>query len=48
MKCIKDTDGKVRRVSDLLAEECVKTGEYEYCGKVEWKKYTRKKSAILV
>lgn len=37
-KCIKDSDGKITRVSDELAFEKVKAGSHEYCSKAAWKK----------
>jgi hypothetical protein len=48
MKCIKATKdsyqgklGEVKRVSDLEADEKVKTGYWEYIPKQEYKKLTR-------
>lgn len=43
-KCIKDTGGKITRVSDGLAFEKVKAGDYTYCSKSDWKKQFESKS----
>lgn len=43
MKCIKDTEGRITRVKDDVANEKVDSGEYTYCGKAEWKKEVRDK-----
>lgn len=43
MKCVKNTDGKVERVGEELATKRVNSGEWQYCGKQEWKAKTRKK-----
>lgn len=37
MKCIKDADGKVRKVTNILARNLVEAGSHEYCPKWEWK-----------
>jgi len=42
MKCIKNPKGQIFRVSDYDADVKVTSGKYEYCGKEEWKKATRK------
>ncbi len=41
MKCVKSVDGKISRVSDVLAAERVESGKFQYCGKAEWKKTVR-------
>lgn len=43
MKCVKNTDGKVERVGEELATKRVNSGEWQYCGKQEWKAKTKKK-----
>jgi hypothetical protein len=48
MKCIKNTKGKVIRVTNLLAEERVDSGDYKYCGKAEWKKQSKKKASVSI
>ena len=38
MKCVKDSKGKITRVSEDIAYERVQTGNYTYCSKSEMKK----------
>jgi len=45
MKCVKDTKGKITRVSDELADTRVTKGDYTYCGKSEWKRMMVQKSS---
>lgn len=47
MKCVKRADGtgSVRRVSNTLAQHLVKTENYVYCPKVEWKESGRVKQS---
>lgn len=42
-KCVKDTEGKITRVSDRLAFQKVKKVGYTYCSKSDWKKEVRDK-----
>jgi len=42
-KCIKHTSGKIKRVSDEVAGIKVKSGEYTYCSKSDWKKAEQSK-----
>ena len=46
MKCIKNTDGEIRRVRDDQAADQVKSGNWMYVPKSEWKdsRKTTKKS----
>lgn len=42
MKCVVKKDGKgIRRVSDKLAESLVKSENYQYASKKEWKEAGR-------
>ncbi len=41
MKCIKNTDGEIRRVRDDHAATQVKSGDWMYIPKSEWKEATR-------
>jgi hypothetical protein len=45
MKCVKDSKGKITRVTDTIADDRVTKGDYTYCGKSEWKKVQGPKSA---
>ncbi len=45
MKCVKDSKGKITRVTDTIAEDRVSKGNYTYCGKSEWKKTVAQKAA---
>lgn len=42
MKCVKDLADNVKRVSNEKADAYVKTGEYKYCPKREWKESRKK------
>lgn len=39
MKCIKSDAGVISRVNEKLAETKVKTGDFKYVPKSEWKAY---------
>jgi hypothetical protein len=41
MKCVKSTDGAIKRIHDKEADEKVKTGQWVYIPKSEYKKATR-------
>jgi len=43
MKCVKNTDGKIKRVTDAEASTLVKSGQATYVPKEQWKKETRDK-----
>ena len=43
MKCIQYTDGSIKRVSDSIAEQTVKSGEAKFVSKSEWRKAGRKR-----
>lgn len=43
MKCVKSTDGEIKRVKDDVAVELVSSGKYQYCSRSEWKKEVRDK-----
>lgn len=47
MKCVINTDGKVERVGDEIAFNRVKTGEWKYCDKQEWKAAVRKNKPTI-
>ena len=42
MKCIKSESGEVKRVKESVASLRVKTGDWSYCPKAEWKEQKRK------
>ena len=42
MKTIKTANGSIMRVKDEVAARLVKTPDYSYCPKDEWKKQERK------
>ncbi len=44
MKCVKDSKGKVTRVTDDIANTRVAKGDYTYCSKSEWKSVPEPKS----
>ena len=44
MKCIKNTKGEIRRVSDRHAATHIKTNEWKYIPKSEWKGARKKKT----
>lgn len=44
MKCVKNTDGKIKRVTDETANTLVNSGKYQYCSRAEWKKEVRDKN----
>jgi len=46
MKCIKNVKGEIRRVSDRQAATHVRTNEWEYIPKSEWKEARKKKDEI--
>jgi len=46
MKCVKNTDGKIKRVNDAEAAALVKSGQATYVAKKEWKKEVRDKKPI--
>jgi len=37
MKCVKSTTGKIERVQDSVADKRVKTGDWVFASKIEWK-----------
>ena len=41
MKCVKNTDGVIRRVGDTQAETQVASGDWKYICKSEWKALRR-------
>jgi len=41
MKCIKSKDGSIKRIHDIDADEKVKSGQWVYIDKAEYKKATR-------
>jgi len=41
MKCVKLTDGEIKRVSDTVADEMVAKKRATFTNKTEWKKATR-------
>ena len=43
MKCVKSSSGKIERVGEEKAFRRVKSGEWSYCGKAEWRKEVRDK-----
>ena len=43
MKCVKNKEGKIKRVSDFLAAELVDNQKYKYCSRSEWKEKVRDK-----
>jgi len=43
MKCIKDSKGKITRVTDSIARDMVETKKAVYVPKNEWKKYIKEK-----
>ena len=42
MKCVKNNEGKVTRLTNELAEALVSSGNAVYTNKTEWKKGGRK------
>ena len=48
MKCVKSSEGKVKRVSDHTAELLMLTGSYSYCPKSEWKALRVKPVEVIV
>ena len=44
MKCIKNTKGEIRRVSNKHATTHVRTNEWKYIPKLEWKEARKKKA----
>lgn len=44
MKCIKNTKDEIRRVSDRQAAAHIKTNEWKYTSKSEWKEARKKKA----
>lgn len=43
MKTVKGTNGEVKRVDDSTAMMMVSSGQWEYCGKEEYKKLRKTK-----
>lgn len=43
MKCVKDMDGKITRVSNERASYLVKEKKYSFCPKKEWKETGKNK-----
>lgn len=43
MKCLRTIGGKVmpKRYHDNVAEQMVRSGEYKYCSKEDWKREVR-------
>ena len=44
MKCIKNQADEIKRINDEEAHVQVKSGNYTYCKKSEWKNTTRPQS----
>jgi hypothetical protein len=44
MKCIRETDGTIRRLDDEKAHKIVKEGKGQYCPRSAWKAAGRPKS----
>lgn len=44
MKTLKNVEGNFLRATDARAEKLVKTGQWKYCPKSEWKENVRDNS----